>query len=749
MSNAGTWALAYASRGWHVFPCKPDKKPYTEHGFKDATTDPKIIRAWWTQWPDAQIGVACGASGIVVVDLDLDKAKGLDGIAAFGEFLGPNPHGCALIAHTPRGGRHFVYADTEHKFGIGTDVGSMLGIDVRAVGGYFIVPAGESPREWITGDPLDHGDLLPPPAHLLPILPPAGGQQGGRQSGSMAPSGTATAERCSEVWSALQSIPASMSRPGWLRAIWAAHAALDADEQGAAMVETWSETTSVAGQHKPTEAFGTYATAVLPWHARQGRRLVDAETLFHMAYEHGWSWTTADRADADLAQLVEKQTVNQPMATQPEPDVFLPSLLHGDDLLMRAIRDCMAKAILPQPALTLGAALATSGALLGRKVEVDNGDSSPSRTNIYTVGVGPSGCGKNHPLSYYSDLLNLSGDTLNGPREYMSESGIYAALQDMPCHCAFLDEFGLILQATQGHQAPAHLRGICKALLTLFTSAHRTVQGAGYANRRENKPVPIVEPCLSIAGFTTPETLFDSLTTKNVTDGLLGRCLVFEVDGVPKKPRGRRLPGASRGSGKPSQAIVDDVKALLAALRPPNSIGADLGGAPKNCRRFHFSAEAARFIDEYVLAAEEENGRKKLGAMWRRLEEHVVKLALIRAAAASPTNGSIGLEFTTWAYHLASWCFRRLSRGFDANVADTETERDAKRVLRIIRDAGADRINAATLTRKTQWLRRNERKDLIAGLIEAGLVGTEAVESNRPDGKGKSTVWYFAMEVES
>ena len=748
MSAAGTWALAYASRGWPVFPCKPDKKPYTEHGFLDATTDPDVIRAWWTKWPDAQIGVACGASGLVVVDLDIDKDK--DGIAAFTEFLGPNPHGCALIARTPRGGKHLIYADAAHRFGIGSDVGSMLGIDVRAVGGYFIAPSGDAVREWIEGDPLDPGDLLPPPDHLLPILPPAGGQQGPRQSGSMQPTGTATDERCREVWSALQSIPASVKRPLWLRAIWAVHAALDADEQGADMVETWSATTNVAGQHKPTEAFGTYATAVLPWHARSGRKLVDAETLFHMAYERGWSWTAADRADAELAQLVATQAeAPPPKTTEPEPDLFPLSLLDGNDLLMLTVQDCMAKAILPQPALTLGAVLAAFGALLGRNVEADNGDASPSRTNIYTVGVGPSGCGKNHPLSYCNDLLNLSGETLNGPREYMSESGIYSALQDMPSHCALLDEFGLILQATQGNQAPAHLRGICKALLTLFTSAHRTVQGAGYANRRDNKPVPIVEPCLSIAGFTTPETLFEALSTKNVTDGLLGRCLVFEVDVVPKKPRGRRLPGASRGSGKPSPAIVDGVKAMLAALRPAKWIGVDLGGASTTCRRLHFSDEAARFIDEYVLAAEEENGSRKLGALWKRLEEHVVKLALIRAAAANPAGESIGLDFTQWAFHLASWCFRRLSRGFEANAADSDTERHAKRVLRIIRDAGVARINAATLTRKTQWLRRNDRKDIIAGLIEGGLVGTESVESDRPDGKGKPTVWYFALEGES
>jgi len=37
-------ALTYASRGWPVFPCKPDQKiPATRHGYRDATTDPERI----------------------------------------------------------------------------------------------------------------------------------------------------------------------------------------------------------------------------------------------------------------------------------------------------------------------------------------------------------------------------------------------------------------------------------------------------------------------------------------------------------------------------------------------------------------------------------------------------------------------------------------------------------------------------------------------------------------------------------
>ena len=62
----------YAALGWAVFPCRPgDKRPATQHGCLDATTDVDQIRAWWTEIPDLNIGLACGEiSGITALDID-------------------------------------------------------------------------------------------------------------------------------------------------------------------------------------------------------------------------------------------------------------------------------------------------------------------------------------------------------------------------------------------------------------------------------------------------------------------------------------------------------------------------------------------------------------------------------------------------------------------------------------------------------------------------------------------------------
>ena len=67
-------ALALAGRGWHVFPCAPGGKQPALHGnWQDlATPAPATICAWWTRRA-YNIGIACGPSGLVVLDLDIPK----------------------------------------------------------------------------------------------------------------------------------------------------------------------------------------------------------------------------------------------------------------------------------------------------------------------------------------------------------------------------------------------------------------------------------------------------------------------------------------------------------------------------------------------------------------------------------------------------------------------------------------------------------------------------------------------------
>ncbi len=128
-------ALGYAAQGFHVFPVKPKgKAPLTANGFKDASIDPRKIMEWWTQWPDANIGIATGKiSGLFVVDVD-----------------GDIPQGTLQLPDTPTvvtgKGKHYYYRYVEGLEISNSQKINGLPVDIRGDGGYVVAPPSIHPN---------------------------------------------------------------------------------------------------------------------------------------------------------------------------------------------------------------------------------------------------------------------------------------------------------------------------------------------------------------------------------------------------------------------------------------------------------------------------------------------------------------------------------------------------------------------------------------------------------------------------
>jgi Bifunctional DNA primase/polymerase, N-terminal len=196
-------ALRYAAHGWPVFPVRPGGKTpalptahpeggtpctgecgRTGHGLHDATTDERQIVHWWQGHPDRNIGIATGAPGPDVLDVDTKGERG-NGYAAWNEAKRAGLTGTPrAIITTPSGGMHAYYHGTQQRNGTLKD----HGLDYRAQGGYVVaVPSltGDGSYRLVqrqpSADVCDFGairDLLEPQPEIVRPFVPAAGQAG-------------------------------------------------------------------------------------------------------------------------------------------------------------------------------------------------------------------------------------------------------------------------------------------------------------------------------------------------------------------------------------------------------------------------------------------------------------------------------------------------------------------------------------------------------------------------------------------
>ncbi|MER0450172.1 bifunctional DNA primase/polymerase [Streptomyces sp. Edi4] len=147
-----TSASRYADLGMYVHPLLVGgKEPRWRDWESRATRDPELIERTWSRAP-FNIGVACGPSQLIAVDLDVPHDASdvppaglpdevVDGSTMFREFIRRTPgasHSPTMTVRTPSGGLHLVYRAPGQ--GSIRNTARTLGwcIDTRAAGGYIV-----------------------------------------------------------------------------------------------------------------------------------------------------------------------------------------------------------------------------------------------------------------------------------------------------------------------------------------------------------------------------------------------------------------------------------------------------------------------------------------------------------------------------------------------------------------------------------------------------------------------------------
>ena len=526
------------------------------------------------------------------------------------------------------------------------------------------------------------------------------------------------------VAAALAFVPnADLDYDSWIRIGMALKGALG--EDGRELFEDWSATSS---KDVPD-------TTVRTWASLKPER-IGAGTIYHHALAAGWEPPPELLLNGGILvngrhparALLDRLSSARSATTESSPPVESLAALADPSALDGALRDLvdymLRTAKRPQPLLALGASLCALGALMGRKYRTETN----LRSNLYIVGVADSGSGKNHSREVVNELFVEAGlGHFLGGNRIASGSGLLTALHRQPAILFQLDEFGMLLAAAADRRrSPRHITDILDTMTELYTAAGTIFLGAEYANRDgRNERRDINQPCLCVYGTTTPLHFWGALQSANVADGSLARFIVLQTDDdYPDENAGagiRRSPPAlleallliASGGGRRPPGNLTNLTSSIATAVDPMTVPAD----PAAQRIF-------RSLSQEITAELREARGTHATSILARIAENALKIALVRAVAADPVSPTIRAIDAEWAIGLVRGSARRTLLEVERNVADNQIEANHKRVLAVVRAAGEAGLGRSDLIRRTQFLDKRQRDDILGALAEAGLITT-------------------------
>ncbi len=389
----------------------------------------------------------------------------------------------------------------------------------------------------------------------------------------------------------------------------------------------------------------------------------------------------------------------------------------------------VATSLKPQPVLALANTLAFLGAVFGRKVRM----ADDTRTNLYTVGLAPSGSGKEHSRKCCYKITDACGLTeqVIGPEEISSATALVRILQNHPSILLLFDEVGHLLGISSHWNAQSHLKEIPVTLTKLFSRANGTYGGKQYATA---DAVPLYEPNLCLYGTTVASRLYEGLTRGQIEDGFAARVLFFSVpecqwDVAEQKNDPTDVP----------QSIVDTVSkwwfrndlertsALNGKLRP-HIVSASQ------------EAQVVRLDWRAKWRTKKQNARATgFDALWSRAEEHACKCALICACGVDFEAPVITGPIMDWACRLSHHCLESFEVNAQENIVDSEYGRWKKKIYQQIKQS-PDGISQSHITRGTQSIPSRLRKEILDDLVESGVIEfDQSATGGRPNQKYKTS----------
>lgn len=148
-------ALWYAEHyGWAIVPGFLDefgrKRPWLQGWSENASFDPDIVRNWWATNPESLVGLCCGMSNVIVVDVDVhDELKnGYESLELMLRSINRTQEwfdGLTVVSRSGGGGKHYIFKAPDGIDLTKRKLAWKPGIDVLIGGSFVVLPPSPHP----------------------------------------------------------------------------------------------------------------------------------------------------------------------------------------------------------------------------------------------------------------------------------------------------------------------------------------------------------------------------------------------------------------------------------------------------------------------------------------------------------------------------------------------------------------------------------------------------------------------------
>jgi len=440
---------------------------------------------------------------------------------------------------------------------------------------------------------------------------------------------------------------------------------------------------------------------------------VEFKDLFEYHYEYS--------KHSPVVHVVEEEIYSVDEETKLSKNLYKPPGFVGevaDFINQNAIKE--------QPILTLGAAFAFLGALLGRKIcsETD------IRTNLYMVGVGESGCGKEAARTFIKKSCEQGHLEKYLIEDIASDVALFNAVKEHPSSLFLIDELGAFFATIAGKSAPPHLQNVITTLMKMYSSSNSILMGKNYANRDGKNPrYEITSPNLCMYATTTQESLLKRIASSYILDGFLNRIVfLFSETKNPEK----RVKFFDKIPESFLEQFIDFHKMSTNSEPGTGNIEEITVVRPQKIMFAENASKRALEIDHYFSDLQDKMTHP-FNVMVTRAYENTVKIALILAVA----NGFQKIEMChlDYAFEFIDQTGKITCDKFKDSIYDSEMQRLTQKVKKILRESGRDGLTQSQLYLKTQFLTKKEREEIIDCLLQSEEISFKMVKNSQRESK--------------